>query len=119
MKSMIYVFSFAILIFSATWAYKVNYETREVVKRIKHTQRAIIEEDEKLIMLEGEWAYLNRPDRLEKLSEHFFSKLSLMPISSGNFAKVDSINFQMISGPASTEVDAKLSVPGITETEDK
>ena len=67
-------------------------------------------------MLEGEWAYLNRPDRLEKLSERFFPKLSLMPISSGNFAKVDSIHFQMISGPTSTEVDAELSVPDITET---
>ena len=44
-------------------------------------------------MLEGEWAYLNRPERLSLLAERFFSYLHLMPMSAENFAEVDVIKF--------------------------
>ena len=54
-------------------------------------------------MLEGEWAYLNRPDRLSKLSEKFFSDLELMPMSAENFADVDAIRIFI---PDNSEVSA-------------
>ena len=66
----IFLFS---LTFSAVWAYRVNYDTRAVVSRIKTIKAEIASEEEKLNMLEGEWAYLNRPDRLSILSERFFN----------------------------------------------
>ena len=94
MRYFVYLFSIGVLLFSATWAYRVNYETREVVNRIKMLQDQIQKEEEKLIMLEGEWAYLNRPDRLDELAERFFAKLSLMPISADNYAKIDILGFR-------------------------
>ena len=46
-------------------------------------------------MLEGEWAYLNRPERLSILSERFFSFLELMPLSAENFANFDVIRINV------------------------
>ena len=83
------------LIFSAVWAYQINYDTREVLSRMQVIRAKIAFEEEKLSMLEGEWAYLNRPQRLGALTEKFFNYLELMPISAANYAKVDAIAIKL------------------------
>ena len=88
------------LAFSAVWAYRVNYDTRDVVSRIQIIKVKITSEEEKLSMLEGEWAYLNRPERLSALSDKFFNYLELMPISAENYANIDAIKIE-----PSTEFD--------------
>ena len=40
---------------------------------------------EKLNVLNAEWAYLNRPDRLADLVKWNYEKLGLIPISADNF----------------------------------
>ena len=82
------------LAFSASWAYRVNYDTREVVGSIKEIRANIALELEKKSMLEGEWAYLNRPERLGALAEKFFNYLGLMPISAENYANIDTIKIK-------------------------
>lgn len=119
MRYFLYFFSLACLVFSATWAYRVNYETREVVKRIKVLQKEITKEEEKLIMLEGEWAYLNRPDRLNELAERFFPKLSLMPISSDNYAQIDTVSFKDPIVPDASPIDTALSLSNVLEVTEK
>ena len=94
MRYFLYSILLCCLVFSASWAYRVNYETRDVVNNLKQLQVEIAMEEEKLIMLEGEWAYLNRPERLSRLSERFFSYLGLMPISAENFAEMDAIKIK-------------------------
>ena len=96
MRYFLYGVILCCLIFSAAWAYRVNYETRDVVRNIKALQINIEKQEEKLIMLEGEWAYLNRPERLSLLSEHFFSYLKLIPISAENFAEIDAIEIKKL-----------------------
>ena len=96
MRYFFYSLILCCLFFSATWAYRVNYETRDIVRNLKSLQVEISRQEEKFIMLEGEWAYLNRPERLSWLSEHFFSNLGLMPISGENFADVDTIQLKLI-----------------------
>ena len=86
-----------VLAFSAVWAYRVNYDTREVVSRIQDINAKIFSEEEKFSMLEGEWAYLNRPERLSLLSEKFFNYLGLMPISAENYADIDAIKIQPLA----------------------
>ena len=93
MRYVVCVVLLCCLAFSSIWAYRVNYETRDVVKNLKSLKAQISSEEEKLIMLEGEWAYLNRPERLSLLAERFFSYLRLMPMSAENFAEVDVIKF--------------------------
>ena len=94
MRFVFYSILLFFLAFSAVWAYRVNYDTREVVNRIKTINTKILLEEEKLNMLEGEWAYLNRPERLSILSERFFNYLGLMPISAENYANIDAINIK-------------------------
>ena len=96
-----------ILFFSVTWAYSVNYETRAVVKRTKVLQNQITAQEQYLKVLEAEWAYLNRPDRLEKLVEIFFSELSLMPLRKENYKKIEDIEFYL---PVETSFSKKISV---------
>ncbi len=95
MRYFLYSLLLSCLVFSAAWAYRVNYETRDVVRNIKALQVEIEKQEEKLIMLEGEWAYLNRPGRLSWLSEYFFSHLKLIPISVENFAAIDAIEVKI------------------------
>ena len=92
-----------LLAFSAVWAYSVNYDTRKVVSRIQIIKGKISVEEEKRSMLEGEWAYLNRPERLSILSERFFNHLELMPISTENFANINAIKMQ-----STKEFDSQL-----------
>tara|TARA_A100001015_G_C15035734_1_gene736113 strand:- start:2269 stop:2631 length:363 start_codon:yes stop_codon:yes gene_type:complete len=94
MRYLLYLLFLGCLGFSATWAYRVNYETRNVVRNLKNLQIEIAKQEERLIMLEGEWAYLNRPERLTKLSERFFTYLELMPMSAENFADVEVIRLK-------------------------
>ena len=95
MRYFVYSVLLGCLAFSAAWAYRVNYETRDVVRNLKTLQVEITKQEDKLIMLEGEWAYLNRPERLSSLAEHFFSHLLLMPMSSENFAEVEAIKIKV------------------------
>lgn len=102
------------LAFSAVWAYRVNYDTREVVGRIKAIKVKIAFEEEKLSMLEGEWAYLNRPERLSSLSDRFFNQLGLMPISAENYASIEVIRLK-----PPTEIESPLVQPSLDEVKIK
>jgi hypothetical protein len=54
------------VVVSATWAYRVNYATQEAMNRVADLEAAISAEREALAVLDAEWAYLNRPDRLRR-----------------------------------------------------
>ena len=100
MKLIFYIIFLCSLALSATWAYRVNYETRDVVRNLKALQTEIAKQEDKLIMLEGEWAYLNRPERLSQLTERFFLHLGLMPVSADNFADVEVIRIKTLNEPS-------------------
>lgn len=76
---------FMVMIF-ATWAYRVNNDTRDAMGRVASLQREIRSERETIAVLEAEWAYLNRPDRLLALSEEHFTELRLMPLHPDHFS---------------------------------
>tara|TARA_B100000575_G_C22585178_1_gene368192 strand:+ start:182 stop:469 length:288 start_codon:yes stop_codon:yes gene_type:complete len=78
----------------AAWSYKINYETRKNIKIVKRLQSEINDNSEHYEILKAEWAYLNRPERLEKLVERYFYYLRLMPISSRNYLDMSSLDFE-------------------------
>ncbi|MHA3976577.1 cell division protein FtsL [Halovulum sp. GXIMD14794] len=85
MRTLLYIAASALVVAFAAWAYQVNYTTQEAVRRVDSLRAQIAEEREAIAMLNAEWAYLNRPDRLRALAEMYFPELGLMPMTAEHF----------------------------------
>ena len=85
MRTLFYLFSSALLILSAYWAYSVNYTTRAAERRVALIEAQITEEADKIDVLRAEWAYLNRPERLTRLAEANYEILRLVPIRADHY----------------------------------
>lgn len=86
MRSLLLILGVFMVMVFATWAYRVNNDTRDAMGRVAGLQREIRTERETIAVLEAEWAYLNRPDRLLALSEEHFTELRLMPLHPDHFS---------------------------------
>ncbi len=93
MRGVLLVFGVALVVFFATWAYRVNYRTQEALARVDTLYDQIAQERQTIAVLRAEWAYLNRPERLLALSEKHFSDLKLMPIHPGHFDEISRIAY--------------------------
>ena len=77
----------------AHWAYNENYTTQASLKEVRSLHRDIGAAHERLNILEAEWAYLNRPDRLRDLAELNFDRLGLLPLMPDAFGRIDQVAF--------------------------
>ena len=93
MRSFFYVMTALTVIGLAFWAYRENYETQEALNEAETLQREISEALQRLRVLNAEWAYLNRPDRLRDLAEINFDNLGLLPLQPYQFGKVDQVAY--------------------------
>ncbi len=98
------------------WAYKINYDSRAADQRVKELEKSILSANKNFKILNAEWAHLNRPDRLRKLTEYYFSELRLTPINPDDFISFSDIYRGQFSENESTVlVDKRLT--GITYEE--
>jgi hypothetical protein len=72
----------------ATWTYRVNYAAREAMGRVAGLGQDIAREREAIRALRTEWAYLNRPDRLQALVARHGGALGLQPLKPDQFGTV-------------------------------
>ena len=93
MKTFLYLSAGTLVVGFAYWAYQVNYDTQEAIRRVEALRADIATEREALSVLNAEWAYLNRPDRLRVLAEQYFSDLQLMPMTADHFADPAMIDY--------------------------
>lgn len=93
MRTFYYLVSCILIAGFAAWSYNVNLETRTVTARAKVLEAAISAEKEKIDVLEAEWAYLNRPERLIRLAEANFPRLGLLPLSPDNLADARTVAY--------------------------
>ncbi|MXU65418.1 cell division protein FtsL [Oceanomicrobium pacificus] len=91
MKTILYLSCVTLVIGVATFAYQVNYDTQEALRRVEALTDEIARERAAISVLEAEWAYLNRPDRLLALAEEHFETLKLMPLHPDHFAEPASV----------------------------
>jgi hypothetical protein len=70
------------------WAYQENYKTRHALSEVSSLHSQIGAQRARMGMLEAEWAYLNRPDRLRQLTDMNFRKLELIPMMPSHFGHV-------------------------------
>lgn len=77
----------------AFWAYQENYSTQSAQREAAQLHREIADLRHTLAMLNAEWAYLNRPERLAELADLNFESLGLMPFMPQQFGLVEQIAF--------------------------
>ncbi|MBN2905688.1 MAG: cell division protein FtsL [Rhodobacteraceae bacterium] len=120
MRSLFYVMTALAVMGLAFWAYRENYRTQHVLAQAEALNRDIGQLRERLAVLNAEWAYLNRPDRLRALAEINFDRLGLMPLAPEQFGAIDQVAYPMpdmpdISDPV--DVIGSFDTPGQTEAD--
>lgn len=77
---------------AAVGLYMVKYQVQDIKNNVDALRSEIVLEQESLALLGAEWSYLNRPERLYKLSSRY---LKLEPYSADKVATIDSLPQQI------------------------
>ncbi len=93
MRSIFYILSGLMVMGLAYWAYHENYETQASLKDVRSLHSQIGAAHERLNVLQAEWAYLNRPDRLRDLAELNFDRLGLLPLMPDAFGRIEQVAY--------------------------
>ena len=107
MRSFFFILCSVAVVGLAYWAYNENYKTQAKLKHIAELRLEISEERQTISVLNAEWAYLNRPDRLRHLVDLNFENLELIPLNGDHFG--DTRDIQLRPSPA-IEVNAPIEV---------
>ncbi len=110
MKTCLTLLGLALLVAIATWAYDINYDTRDAARRVDDLRQDIAAERATLAVLRAEWAYLNRPDRLRALAERHFPDLMLMSLDADHFADPDRLPWPPDEDLPIFDVDGMIEV---------
>lgn len=100
MRVVLYLSAAVMVAVCATWAYRVNYATQEALARLADLRAEIASERETLSVLNAEWAYLNRPDRLAALVAGPGASLGLVPLTPEHFGETESVGYPPAEAPA-------------------
>ncbi len=93
MRTVFLALASIVVITLAFWAYRENYETQTAMKKSRDLQQQISSARERLRVLNAEWAYLNRPERLRDLADMNFARLGLLPLEAYQFSMPDQIPY--------------------------
>lgn len=93
MRSLLFVLAVLSVMGLAFWAYRENYRTQGELAEIRALQAEIGQLRESLNVLDAEWAYLNRPDRLRDLADMNFKRLGLLPLEPRQFGAIAEVRY--------------------------
>jgi len=93
MRGLFYVLTALVVMGLAFWAYRENYSTQHAIDEVEQLNRDIGALREQLAMLNAEWAYLNRPDRLRALAEINYGRLELAPLAPDQFGTIEQVAY--------------------------
>ncbi len=92
---------------AALGLFHVSHEVEQLENELIREQRSILRERETIHVLEAEWSYLNRPERIADLARRH---LALVPLSADRMVSIQDL-------PQRQEPGAGLPVPGLISTE--
>jgi hypothetical protein len=92
-RMLLYLSAAVLVVVCATWAYRVNYATQEAMDRVADLRQQIAAEREAIAVQNAEWAYLNRPDRLQALVERNKGSLGLAELTPEQFGTARDVAF--------------------------
>ncbi len=78
------------------WAYRENYATQSAIAETEGLKQQIGAARARMAVLRAEWAYLNRPDRLNDLAEINFDRLGLLPLQPEQFGQIDEVAYPVV-----------------------
>ena len=93
MRALLFLLTACAVIASGFWAYRENYATQAALDAVDQRRAAIADARDRLAVLNAEWAYLNRPDRLRDLADLNFDRLGLLPLRPDQFGEVAQVAY--------------------------
>lgn len=116
MRPLFYAIAFLAVMATAFWAYRENYATQEALKEVSQLQNEIATLHDAISLEKAEWAYLNRPDRLQELATINFDRLGLLPLEPGQFGQATQVSYPQVlpmdlSGPIDVSGEEQVSTP--------
>jgi hypothetical protein len=93
MRLLLHLSAAVLVVVCATWAYRVNYATQEAMNRVADLREEIAGEREAIAVLNAEWEYLNRPDRLRELVKRNEAALGLTELTPEQFGDASMVPF--------------------------
>jgi hypothetical protein len=108
MIKLFHIVAIGALIGSATYAYTIKYETLYHGEELARLTLQVRKEREAIAVLKAEWQHLNRPDRLQALSERY---LQLQPLASTQLVRFSDIPNR---GPKVDDIGKKIEALGIS-----
>lgn len=115
MRTLLYILTVAGVISLAFWAYRENYATQAALAETRDLRNSILAAHERLSILNAEWAYLNRPDRLRDLAQINFDRLGLLPLRPEQFGHVDQVAYPP---PPAMDLSGAVEVANLTDESD-
>lgn len=112
MRTLLFITTAFTVIGLAFWAYHENYRTQQAIAETEALQRDIAEARARLGVLRAEWAYLNRPDRLQELAEMNFDRLELLPFRPEQFGRVEQVAYPSEETPEAIANVVEISEQG-------
>ena len=99
MRKILFGVSAMVVLFLVFWAYRENYRTQAEFNELRALQTEIGQMRESLGVLNAEWAYLNRPDRLRELATANYDRLGLMPMEPSQFGTAAQVAYPQAKLP--------------------
>lgn len=87
--------------------YQVEYQVREIRSDLEEVNKQILASEEDIHVLNAEWVYLNRPERLRELAG---AHLSMQNVSYAQVKNIDALSVR-------TAVATRAPVPRASATE--
>ena len=96
MRSFLYITTASAVIALAYWAYTENIKTQVAITHTEQLQVEIGKQRARLAILKAEWAYQNRPERLQDLANLNFDRLQLLPLRADHFGLVEHVSYPLL-----------------------
>ena len=86
----------------------MKYEVERLDERYAAQQRKLMQQEEMLQVLEAEWTFLNRPERLKDLAARH---LDLKPVAVRQISAIDSLPFRPPAPPQQQAAQTENRAP--------
>lgn len=107
MLKFLHIAAIGALVSSALYAYSIKYDTTLHGEQLAKLKAKVAREREAIAVLKAEWQYLNRPDRIQTLTERH---LNLQPLAIGQIVRMQDIPMR---GPKVDSIGRKLEDLGL------